>query len=60
MRSQSMSYCTAERCAAQTRVRDLQQRLREVKQESREELQRLQEELAQALSQLVAVGDCGD
>jgi Skp family chaperone for outer membrane proteins len=55
-----MSYCTVERCAAQTRVRDLQQRLTEAKRERRAELERLQEELEQAMARLVAAGDCGD
>ena len=55
-----MSYCTAERCAAQTQVRDLEQRLLEAKRETREVMQRLQEELERAMARLVAIGDCGD
>jgi hypothetical protein len=55
-----MSYCTAERYAAQTRVRDLERQLMEAKRERREETQRLLEELERAMVRLVAVGDCGD
>jgi hypothetical protein len=57
-----MSYCTTARLAAQARVRDLQERVKEAQTSGQELvlLDRLKREIEQAVTAVVATGDCGD